>query len=237
MFLYYTVILIIVIFTIVFGILSIISSFFDKTGKVQHLISIYWGKFILKFTGIKVEVEGLENLNSFDTFVLMPNHQSLYDIPILVSIIPFQFSFLAKESLFRIPILGQHLSTTRHIRIDRSNTRDGVRSLLEGVKKIKEGMSLLIFPEGTRSIDNRIGSFKIGGFAMAIKAGIPIVPITINGSGKIMRKGKKRFCSTRVILIIDPPIETKKYTLKDKNALAEKVRQSILDNWNPELNQ
>jgi len=236
MFLYYTAILIIVIFTIVFGTLSVISSLFDKTGKIQHLISTYWGKFILKFTGIKVEVKGLENLNSLGTFVLMPNHQSLYDIPILLSSIPFQFSFLAKESLFRIPILGWHLSTARHIRIDRSNTRDGVRSLLEGVKKIKEGISLLIFPEGTRSIDNRIGSFKIGGFVMAIKAGIPIVPITINGTGKIIKKGEKRFRPARVTLIIDSPIETKNYTLEDKNALAEKVRQRILDNWNPDLN-
>lgn len=236
MFLYYIALAIIVLFTIVFGTLSLVSCHFDRTGDIQHLFSVYWGRFILKFTGVRVEVEGLENLSSFDRFILMSNHQSLYDIPILLSCLPLKFGFLAKESLFKIPFLGWHLATTGSIPINRSDSRDGVRSLLDGAKRIREGGSLVIFPEGTRSLDNKIAPFKLGGFVIAIKAKIPILPITISGSGKIVRKGKRRFCPGSVKLVIDSPIETEKYTLKDKEILAEKVRQRILLNWYPHLN-
>ena len=139
MFLYYIAFAMIVLLTIFFGALSLLSSPFDRRGNLQHLSSVYWGRLILKFTGVHVEVEGLENLSSFDRFILMSNHQSLYDIPILLSCVPLKFGFLAKESLFKIPLLGSHLSRTGSIPIDRSDSRDGVRSLLDGVKRIKKG--------------------------------------------------------------------------------------------------
>lgn len=236
MFLYYFAMLIIIFLTIIFGTLSLTSSLFDKKGKLQHLCARYWGRSILKLTGITIEIEGLENLACRGPVILMSNHQSLYDILVLLSSIPLQFGFLAKESLFKIPILGWHMSRAGYIPIDRSDSRDGVRSLLEGVQKIKRGKSVVIFPEGTRSLDNKIGSFKLGGFVMAIKAGIPIIPITINGSGKVIQKGEKRFSPNTIKLIIGSPVITETYTSKEKKVLADEIKERMSKNWYPELN-
>jgi 1-acyl-sn-glycerol-3-phosphate acyltransferase len=236
MFLYYYAMLIIILLTLIFGPLSLISSLFDKKGKLQHLCARCWSRFILKLTGVKIEIEGLENLACRGPVILMSNHQSLYDIPVLLLSIPFQFGFLSKESLFKIPLLGWHMSRAGYIPIDRSDSRDGVRSLLEGVQKIKGGKSVVIFPEGTRSLDNKIGLFKLGGFVMAIKAGIPIIPITINGSGKVIQKGEKRFSPNTIKIIIGSPVPTETYTSKEKKILADKIKEKMLKNWYPDLN-
>ena len=142
MFLYYLAMLIIIVLVIVFGSLSLVSSLFDEKGKLQHLCARYWGRSILKLTGIRVEINGLHHLSAADPVILMSNHQSLYDILVLLSSLPIQFAFLAKESLFKIPILGWHMSRAGYIPIDRGSSRDGVRSLLEGVKKIQAGTSV-----------------------------------------------------------------------------------------------
>jgi 1-acyl-sn-glycerol-3-phosphate acyltransferase len=236
MFSYYLVMLIIIVLTILFGSFSLVSSLFDRKGKLQHLCARYWGRSILKLTGIHTEISGLQNLSAANPVILMSNHQSLYDILVLLSSLPLQFAFLAKESLFKIPILGWHMSRAGYIPIDRGNSRDGVRSLLEGVKKIQAGTSVVIFPEGTRSLDSKVALFRMGGFVMAIKSGVPIIPITINGTGKVVKKGGKKFSPHKIKVIIDSPIETKNYSVKEKESLAEKVRQVIVKNWHAELN-
>ena len=236
MFLYYMAMLVIVVLTIFFGSLSLVSSLFDEKGKLQHLCARYWGRSILKLTGIRVEINGLHHLSAADPVILMSNHQSLYDILVLLSSLPIQFAFLAKESLFKIPILGWHMSRAGYIPIDRGSSRDGVRSLLEGVKKIQAGTSVLIFPEGTRSLDSKVAPFRLGGFVMAIKSGVPIIPVTINGTGRVVKKRGRKFSPQKIKVIIDSPIETKSYSVKEKESLAEKVRQVIVKNWHAELN-
>jgi 1-acyl-sn-glycerol-3-phosphate acyltransferase len=217
------------VYTVVLGALSIGSSAFDRRGYFGHWCARAWSWLILATTGVDVEVHGLERLERGRTYVFVSNHQSIYDIPVLFWWIPFQLRIIAKESLGRFPVLGPHLKRTGHMLVDRTRPdRSGIFGWASALTA--KGLSLIVFPEGTRSGDGRVGIFKGGGFYLAIQAGLPIVPLSIVGSRHVMRKGQLTTRPGRVTLIVHDPITT--VANPDPSAvevrkLAQRVREVV----------
>ena len=221
----------IVVATLLLGFLTLVTYPFDRRGKVIHRYARLWGKAALLANRVKVRVDGLEELNGKGPYIFMSNHQGSYDIFALLAHLPFQFKWLAKKELFSIPFFGWTMAAAGYISIDREGTRQTVKAMNEAAEKIREGMSVVIFPEGSRSPDGSIQPFKKGGFTLAIKSGVPIVPIAIAGSRDIMPKDKLTTASGEIRIRMSPPIEIKDYSLKDRKSLMEKVSKTISKNF------
>ncbi len=213
--------------TFVLGIIAIIISFFSHTGNIVHLIARIWGRGILFVSRIKVSVQGLALIDPQRSYIYMSNHQSNFDIPVLLAHLPVQFRWLAKAELFKIPIFSRAMRGAGYVRIDRFNRESAIESLKEAAAKMKDGVSIMIFPEGTRSLDGNIRPFKKGGFVMAVDTGVPIVPIILQGTWPIMAKSSWRINSGEVFLKIEKPIDTTGYTRENKDDLIENVRSVI----------
>jgi 1-acyl-sn-glycerol-3-phosphate acyltransferase len=221
----------IVLATLAISFLVFVTYPFDRKGRVIHCYARLWGKVALLANRVKVQVEGMEHLNEKGPYIFMSNHQGSYDIFALLGHLPFQFKWLAKKELFSIPFLGWAMAAAGYISIDREGTRETIEAMNKAAQKIQEGMSVVIFPEGTRSSDGSIQPFKKGGFTLAIKAKVPIVPIAITGSREIMPKDRLTATSGEIRIQIDHPIETQHYSLKDRKPLMEKVREIISENF------
>ncbi len=219
----------IVLATFVFGITAIIVSYFSKTGNSVHAVARVWGRSILWVSGIKVQVVGMEHIDPDQSAIYMSNHQSNFDIPVFFSALPIQFRWLAKAELFKIPIFGQGMRGAGYISVDRSDTKSAIRSLKQAAQNIRNGTSVLIFPEGTRSSNGGLRSFKPGGFIMAIDAGVPVVPMVVSGTFDIMPRGAKVIRRQTARLTILPPVDTTSYTRKTKDQLMACVQKSISD--------
>ena len=217
--------------TLFFGTCVIVIAMFSKKGNVPHLVARIWGRSILFVSRVHVSVTGLEHIPDGRSCILMANHQSNFDIPVLLGRLPVQFRWLAKEELFRIPIFGRGMRGCGYISIDRTNRKLAFESLKEAARKIREGVSVMIFPEGTRSSDGKIRLFKKGGFVLSVDAGVPIVPIIIYGTRSIMPKGRLMIRSQDVRMEILAPINTSEYTRKTKDELMEKVRTAICETF------
>jgi 1-acyl-sn-glycerol-3-phosphate acyltransferase len=205
----------------------ILISPFDRQKNTGHYISRWWMKLVLWLSGVKLSVSGLENLRKDGVYIFAANHQSQFDIPVLEVGLPYQIRWLAKKSLFRIPFFGWGLKAIGYIPVDRKNPRAGLKSLIAAAEKVKEGLSVVIFPEGTRSPDGKLLPFKSGGFVLAIKSGCPVVPVAVCGTREIMPKGKLYVRPGKVRVKIMPPVETRGLSLKDKEDLARRVREKI----------
>jgi len=217
----------IVVATLVLGIFAFITYPFDRKGRVVHGYARLWGKVALLANRVKVKVEGIENLKRESPYIFMSNHQGSYDIFALLGHLPFQFKWLAKKELFSIPFFGWTMAAAGYIRIDREGTRETVEAMNKAAERIRDGMSVVIFPEGSRSPDGTIQPFKKGGFTLAIKSRVPIVPMAITGSREIMPKDRLTATSGEIRMRIGYPIETQNFSMKDRNALMEKVRKAI----------
>ncbi|OQY09092.1 MAG: hypothetical protein B6I28_03655 [Fusobacteriia bacterium 4572_132] len=195
-----------------------------------------WGKFIINRTGSKVNViikdeKTLEKIKD-KAIVVISNHQSNMDIPLIMGYFPKKLAFVAKKEMETWPIIGMWMRKIECIFLDRSDRRAGMRSIKEGVEKIKNGDSVVIFPEGTRSKTGEIEEFKKGSFKLASDPGVHIVPVTIKGTIDIMGKGNKNISKVEnVQLIIDKPIDTSKMDKMEKKELADKVRDIIIKNY------
>src|SRR6476660_3304976 len=164
-------------YTFVLGTLSLLSSLFDRSGRIQHGFARLWSRMILGTSGCKLEVEGLENLDLSHPYIYASNHQSALDIPVLYVGLPVQFRIMAKKELFRYPFMGWHLKRSGQIPVVLENPKASVRSLNLAVAAIKHGNSLVIFPEGGRSPDGQLHAFMGGAFYAAVKAQVDVVPI------------------------------------------------------------
>ena len=221
----------IVIATLVLGFFAFITYPFDRKGRMVHRYARLWGKAALLANRVKVKMEGMEHLNGKGPYIFMSNHQGSYDIFALLGHLPYQFKWLAKKELFSIPFFGWTMAAAGYIRIDREGTRKTVEAMNDAAQKIREGMSVIIFPEGSRSPDGLIQPFKKGGFTLAIKSGVPIVPMAISGSRGIMPKGRLTATSGEIRMFVDTPIETRHCSLKDRESLMKKVREAISKNF------
>jgi 1-acyl-sn-glycerol-3-phosphate acyltransferase len=218
----------IVLATILFGTISLIVSFFDQTGAVQIRVARAWARTLLRVSGVRVHVEGLEHIDPAGSYVFIANHLSYMDTPVVLAHIPAQFRFLAKRGLFQIPFLGQHLSRAGHIPVPREDPRASVKTMQRAAEAIQtKRISLLIFPEGGRSHDGAMGRFKEGGAYIAIRAGVPVVPVAIVGTREVLPYGAGVVKSGSVTLRILEPIATAQLTLKDRGKLTEQLRTVI----------
>ena len=182
-------------------------------------------------SGIKVNVKGLSNIDPAKSYIYMCNHQSNFDIPVLLGCLPVQFRWLAKAELFKIPIFGRAMRGAGYVGIDRFNRESAFESIEEAAGKIKNGVSVMIFPEGTRSRDGKIRLFKKGGFIMALNAGALIVPIVIRGTRPIMAKSSLRINPGNATMEVGKPIDTSGYTMETKENLIEYVRTVIREGF------
>jgi 1-acyl-sn-glycerol-3-phosphate acyltransferase len=225
--------LLIYFYTAVCGTLSLFASLFDSRGRWQHAFARLWSRLILTTSGIRTRVEGVQNLAPRKTAIYCANHQSAMDIPILFVNLPVQFRFVAKRSLFKMPFLGWHLKRSGHIPVDRERPREAMRSLDEAAEKIRAGSSVMLFPEGHRSRDGTIGPFKSGSFYLAIQSGVPVVPITLNGTRAVLKPDTYHVRAGQTEMIVHPPIPTSKLTRQDVEALSGKVRAQIISRFVP----
>lgn len=217
-----------VLITLGLGIIAITGAFFSKTGNFPHKIAQTWARQLLYVGGIRVAVKGMEHLEPDRSYIFMANHQSNFDIPVLLGRLPAQFRWLAKVELFKIPVFGSAMKGCGYISIDRSDRKRAFASLAQAAKTIRTGTAVMIFPEGTRSKDGKIKGFKKGGFVLSVDAGVPIVPILLKGTFEIMPKGSLVVRRRPVTMTICPPIETADYTRKTKDQLIEKVRTTMM---------
>jgi len=193
------------VYTIVLGTLSVLSTVVDRRGHAAHWCARAWSWLILATTGVTVTVEGLDRVQRDRTYVFISNHQSIYDIPVLFASLPFQLRIIAKESLGSFPFLGWHLRRAGHLLVDRSNPdRPGI--LDRWRRLVSDHLSLIIFPEGTRSADGRVGRFKAGSFLLALEAGLTVVPLSISGSRRVMQKGRLTTRPGHVTLLVHNPV-------------------------------
>jgi 1-acyl-sn-glycerol-3-phosphate acyltransferase len=213
------------VYTIVLGTTSLFSTLFDRTGNFAHRCARAWASLILKTTGVRVSVKGLEHLEPGRSYVFAANHQSIYDIPIVFTSIPFQLRIVAKESLGRIPFMGWHLHRAGHLLVDRRNPGPDIVQKMR--RLVGESSSLIVFPEGTRSRDGAVGRFKKGSFLVAMDAGLPVVPVSITNSRNVMRKGELMVCPGEVEVTIHPPVPTAGVSKDDVLAFAERVRTAV----------
>lgn len=204
---------------------------FNRNGPLVHrYCAVPWAKVVLRVCGVKLKVEGLKNIERAGPYIYMSNHQSYFDIFALLVGLPVNFKFLLKQELMKIPLLGITMRQAGYINIDRGDPRKAVKSMNSAAERIRNGSSVLIFPEGTRSEDGRIGTFKKGGFHLALKSGCDIVPVTIVNSKGIVPKGNLRVNRGTIDMNIGRPIPVKDYSKKDINKLIERTRDSVIRN-------
>jgi len=213
--------------TIVMGVASLIASTFDKSGRTQHAVARIWAHILLRVSGVRVRVEGLEKLTPDAGYVLVANHRSYMDTPVVVAHIPLQFRFFAKKGLFRIPLLGGHLRRAGHLPVVRENPRASMKSLTEGARLVRERhISVLLFPEGGRSPAG-MREFKEGAAYLAIKAGVPAVPIGIIGTRAVLPMHSFHVRPHAVTLRIGDPIATAGLKLDDRGELNQTLRRRV----------
>jgi 1-acyl-sn-glycerol-3-phosphate acyltransferase len=207
---------------------------FDKKRKfIRALVHVPWARMILKVCGIDVRVGGQANVKEDATSIFMCNHQSYFDIFVLLAYLPADFKFILKQELMKIPILGHAMKRAGHVAITRENPREAIRSMDRVVEKIKSGTSVLIFPEGTRSVDGRLQSLKKGGFHMAFKSGCDIVPVAISNTHRIVTKGSLKINKGSVDIRFGVPIPIRNYKKENMPELIAQVREAILSQIKP----
>jgi 1-acyl-sn-glycerol-3-phosphate acyltransferase len=195
-----------------------------------HAIARKWAQSGLRMNGSAIRVIGIENVPQTGGVLFVANHQSNFDIPIFVGHVPRDKGFIAKLELLKVPTFSRWMKYIGCIFIDRKDPRQSLTAINEAAERLKTGHSIVIFPEGTRSADGTVAPFKAGGLRLGLKAGVPIVPVTISGSKNIMPKGTSIIRSAKVKVIVSPPLLWEDYKGMDSNQISEKVRNIIISN-------
>lgn len=217
--------------TLLFFIPIFLVAIIDRSGNSVHIIGRIWSRTLLFLCGITVEIDGLNNLIKDKPFLFISNHQEAFDIPVLHAFLPAQFRWISKDSVFRFPIIGWTMSLAGYIKMDRSSARASYRALVEASEKLKNGTSILIFPEGSRSKKEHINKFKRGPFLLAIKAKTPIVPISINGTKNVLKSGWPWIHPEKIKIFVGSPVPTHDLEEKDALVLKEKIYDIVCENF------
>ncbi|HTG80384.1 MAG TPA: lysophospholipid acyltransferase family protein [Geobacteraceae bacterium] len=214
--------------TFVFALSAIICSLFDRSGALYHRHARGWSRVALWLAGVRLEVVGAEKVPHGTPVIFMSNHQGNFDILALFHAIPQRFSWIAKEELFKIPVFGHSMARAGYIPLNRGGDgRRALKSVEAAAAAIRGGRSVVIFPEGTRTADGELLPFKKGGFLLACKAGVPIVPLTINGSMQINPKNRIELYPGTIRIVFADPILTSGDASKERERLMAEVRQAI----------
>lgn len=211
-----------------FSLLAMVGGLVDSQGGLAHRCALAWSRVGLMMAGVRLRVSGAEQVPAGEPVIFMGNHQGNFDILVLSRAIPRRFSWLAKEELFRIPLFGAAMQRAGYIPVDRSDGRKALRSLDAAAQRIRSGASVVIFPEGTRTPDGLLLPFKKGGFILAERAGVPIVPFTINGSmGVNPRNTVRLVLGAEISVRFGAPIATSGEGALKGQPLMDRVRDAI----------
>jgi 1-acyl-sn-glycerol-3-phosphate acyltransferase len=216
--------------TIIVCLTIIIISPFDKNGNTVHYIGKFWSRLNIFLSGTRLTIKGKEKINTNLAHIVMSNHQSLFDVWALIGMIPLQIRWIVKAEIRKIPIFGYTLERMGHIYVDRKNRTSAYISLETAAGKIKNGTSVIIFPEGTRSKDGRLLKFRMGGIIMALKSGVPILPVTVNGSRFVLPKNTLALMPGKIEIVVGDVIDSSIYDENNKYELMEKIRLAIHEN-------
>ena len=186
-----------------------------------------WARFVVGLTKSDVEVRGQENIPQDTAVVLIGNHQSYLDIPVLMGYVNKPIAFIAKSEILKVPVLSKAMKLMQCTFLVRTDMRQSVKAMAEAVETIKKGYSMVIFPEGTRSKGGPVIDFKAGSFKLAYKSGVPILPVTIDGTFRLFEE-KNKVQSGKVIITVHPPVPTAGLTKDDQAQIPEKVRSIVL---------
>ncbi|SRR6266567_2667256 len=220
--------------TAVFGSVSLLVSLIDKSGRAQHRIARVWARTCVWASGSKLMVRGFENLHKQPVAVYAANHTSYMDTPVIFAALPFQFRILAKKELWSMPFIGWYLNRSGQIPIDTDNPRATLSSLGVGVKALRVGMPLFVFPEGSRTPNGELQTFLSGAAYLAIRAQVPLVPIALSGVYDLLPIHTRHFYPGELTLSVAEPIETTGMTPRDTEALTLRVRNVIEGLCQPE---
>jgi len=208
----------------------------NRQGKIAerdacaHAIARKWAQSGLSMNGSSIQLIGVENVPESGGVLFVANHQSNFDIPIMIAHVPRDKGFIAKLELLKVPSFSRWMKYIGCVFIDRKDPRQSLKDINDAAERLKAGHSLVIFPEGTRSADGTVAPFKAGGLKLALKAKVPVVPVTISGSKNIMPKGTSLIKSASVKVIISPPLVPDEFTKMDSTQISEKVRNIIISN-------
>ncbi|OGP88226.1 MAG: acyl-phosphate glycerol 3-phosphate acyltransferase [Deltaproteobacteria bacterium RBG_19FT_COMBO_43_11] len=219
--------------TIILGIPVMVAGLLSRTGNLAFSISKLWAYTMLAVSFVCTEIKNKEKIQPRTSYIIISNHQSLYDIIALVTVLGIQYRWFIKNEVLKIPIFGYALYASRNIFIDRSNTTRAIESINKGIDRLPKGVSVMVFAEGTRSSDGRIHEFKKGGFMVAVAHKIPILPVTVNGSRRVLPKGSLVARPGKIQVVIGDPIDTRGYTADIVDELIAKTRQAVMANFDP----
>jgi len=227
---------VLVVSAIIASTLVILVTIVNPRSEVPLRITHYWGRMLLWCAGVDLKVEGLEHLDLNRPYVFAANHQSAFDIFALLAALP-KVKFLAKKELFAIPLFGLALGRAGSLPVDRSNRQASLKSIDRAAQAVREGSSIIIFPEGTRSDSGQLLPFKKGGFVLAIKSGQPIVPVSLSGTGAVLPRGWGRIHSRPIKVVFGHPIPTDVCQKVNRDQLMARLREAILANYDPHYGQ
>lgn len=221
------------IFSLVMGFLEIVFLPIDRRhGRVFHALARFWARTVLAVCRVRVRVRGVENLDRSRSYVYVSNHASMFDIPAILASIPDQIRIVYKKELEVVPFFGWGLKWGHYIGIDRGRGSRAMQSIEEAIGKIRNGQSLLLYAEGTRTLDGKLQPFKRGAFNIAVRAGVPVVPLTVNGSFRIMPKRSIIIRPGDVELVLAKPIPIPESSGRDaERQLMEQVHAAIAANY------
>jgi 1-acyl-sn-glycerol-3-phosphate acyltransferase len=216
--------------TAVLASLIIIISVFDRRGNYVHYIGKFWSLLNVFLSGTRLSIKGKEKIEKHRTYIVMSNHQSLFDVWALIGKLPLQLRWIVKSEIRNMPIFGFALERMGHIYIDRKKGAASSMSLEAAARKVSQGTSIIIFPEGTRSQDGHLLRFRMGGAMIAIKSKIPILPVTINGSRFVLAKHTLALMPGRIEIIVGDSIDPSRYDENRKHELMQDVKAAIEKN-------
>ena len=218
--------------TLVFSLWALMTIPFDRSGRYFRMSPWWWSRFIFWFFGMKVSVTGYEYIDPMKPYIFVSNHASMFDIPTVFVALKGNVNIVFKKELTYVPVWGWALRYGHFIMIDRSNPRKAMASIERAVQSISKGSSVILFPEGTRTLDGKLQPFKRGAFSLAVKAGVPVVPLTINGTFAIMPKGSLNIKRANISVVLGKPISTLKLNGKDDELkLMNQVHHVIEKNY------
>ena len=211
----------------VWGAVSYVASFFDANGSLANRCIAQWARTSLTLAGLRVHIEGHERLKPNNTYIFMPNHASFLDTLLALAYIPYDFRNIIKEGFFSVPLVGSALRRSGHIPIDRKNPWKALKSLRQAADLLKQGISIVVFPEGTRTPDGAIQEFKTALFVLPIRSRIPVVPVLIEGTFQALKRGSILLNPVPLRLTFYDPIPADSFEVRDRDMYAEKVRQVL----------
>ena len=218
--------------TVGYGCVSLVCGLWDKSGGQQHAIARAWAHTLLLISLSQVELIHPERLRTRQTAVYASNHLSYYDTPVLFSRLPFQFRILAKQSLWKVPFVGWYLNRSGQVPVDPKSSRSAIAGLLRGVKTLEAGLPLVLFPEGGRAADGRMTPFQSGAAFMAIKAGVPLVPLALIGTYELLPIHTYYLLPRPLKVVVGDPIPTAGLQTRDADSLTSQLFAAITDLYN-----